>query len=266
MTDYAQGDWYEDAPGLYDLIFDAGTEDECTFVGGVHERYGHGKLRRILEPACGSGRLVEALARRGYHVTGFDVSEGMLAYARRRLQDARLVARIERAQMQAFDCGMGFDLAHNFVSTFKYLLHEAEARAHLRQVAAALRPGGLYVLGFHLSDYGCTRRSRERWVAQQGRKRVTCNIQSWPANRKTRLERVRSRLQVQEGRATRKLETSWWFRTYDAAQVRAMLRAVPELTHVATYDFCYDLARERRLSDEQLDTVLVLRRDGVVAP
>lgn len=262
MTDYAEGDWYEDAPGLYDLIFDAGTEDECAFLEGVHARHGAGPLRRVLEPACGSGRLVEALARRGYDVTGFDISDGMLEFARKRLMREGLEARVEKAQMQDFSCGTGYDVAHNFVSTFKYLLHEKDARAHLQQVAESLRPGGLYILGFHLSDYSCTRRSRERWVAQRGRMRVTCNIQSWPAERKTRLERVRSRLQVQEGRSTRKLETSWWFRTYDAAQVRSMLRAVPAFEHLATYDFCYDLARGRRLSDEQLDTVFVLRRVG----
>ena len=53
--------------------------------------------------------------------------------------------------MSAFETPGTFDLAHCLVSTFKYLLTEAAARAHLRSVARALRPGGVYALGFHLS-------------------------------------------------------------------------------------------------------------------
>ena len=89
---------------------------------------------------------------------------------------------------------------------------------------------------------------------------VTCNIQSSPADKNSRLEQVRQRMVVRSGRGVRQLETNWPFRTYDAAQVRALLAAVPELTHVATYDFGYDLDAPRALDDDQLDVVLVLRR------
>jgi hypothetical protein len=58
----------------------------------------------------------------------------------------------------------------------------------------------------------------------------------------------------------RRTETTWWFRTYDAEEVRALLRSVPELEHLATYDFHYDWKRPRTLDDRQLDTLLILRR------
>ena len=50
------------------------------------------------------------------------------------------------------------------------------------------------------------------------------------------------------------------FRTYDAAQLRRLLRSVPALEHVATYDFNYDPDASRVLDDAQLDTLLILRR------
>ena len=78
--------------------------------------------------------------------------------------------------------------------------------------------------------------------------------------RRRRTERVRTRLTVQQRGETLHLETNWTFRTYDASQVRRLLRSVPSLEHVATYDFTYQLDRERDLDDEQLDVVLVLRR------
>jgi len=71
---------------------------------------------------------------------------------------------------------------------------------------------------------------------------------------------VRSRLVVTEGGEERRLETSWEFRTYDAPQVRRLLRSVPALEHVATYDFRYDPDEPCAFGVDQVDTVLVLRR------
>ncbi len=269
-TSYATLDWY-DSPRYYDIVFDVDTRREADFLEALYARHAvlprgargkrSGKRRgRVLEPACGSGRLVVELARRGWSVSGSDLSAPMLAYARERLREAGLSARLARADMADFRVRERFDLAHCLVSTFKYLLSEEDARSHLDCVARALRPGGIYVLGFHLSDYadrGCT---RERWVGVRGGTHVVCNIQGWPADRARRLETVRSRLLVHENGRDLRSETTWQFRTYDARQVRGLLASVPALEHLATYDFTYDLAATRELDDRQLDMILVLRR------
>jgi SAM-dependent methyltransferase len=258
QTSFEEQDWYE-TPVYYDIIFSQDNELECDFLLEMQARFGvPGKS--VLEPACGSGRLVEAMAHRGYRVTGFDQSAAMLAFARARMRAAGLKARLSSGKLEDFELGRTFPLAHCLVSTFKYLLDEASARSHLTCVARHLRPGGIYVLGFHLSDYNDGRCSRERWFGERDGTRVICNIQSWPADRRTRTERLRSRLAVQLGRTRKKQETHWVFRTYDAAQFRRLLRRVPELEHVATYDFTYDLKRARTFDDEQLDCVLILRR------
>jgi len=256
---YTTGDWY-DNPLYYDIIFDADTKKECDFLRVMQTRYGGTRGRAVLEPACGSGRLVLELARRGYHVTGFDLSPSMIAFAKERLHQAGLRAKLDVGSMQDFRYARPFDLAHCFVSTFKYLLTERDARAHLRCVADALKPGGLYVLGFHLSDYNDHRKTRERWTGQRGPIEVTCNIQGWPADPQTRLERTRSRLIVRQNGRLLRHETNWHFRTYDARQLRSLLRSVPQLQHVATYDFTYNPAAPRELDDTQLDTVLILRK------
>lgn len=252
-------DWYE-TPRYYDAVFDAGTRQEADFLERVAALHGTSSGRRALEPACGSGRLVHALARRGWRVSGFDRSAAMLRYARRRV--ARLEPRphLVEADLADFRLPGRFDLAHCLVSTFKYLLEGSSARAHLARVARHLAPGGIYVLGFHLSDYDERARVRERWVAVRRGTRIVCNIQSWPPERRTRLEMVRSRLRVERASGELRSETTWRFRTYDAAQARRLLASVPELEHVATYDFTYDLGAPRELDDSQLDCVLILRR------
>ncbi len=256
----AHRDWY-DTPLYYDIIFDADTPREADFLEAIWRRHaGPGGGRRVLEPACGSGRLVLELARRGWQVDGFDASAPMLDYARDRLAAAGLHARLWPDRLQDFTAPGGYDLAHCLVSTFKYLLTEADARACLQRVADTLRPGGIFVLGLHLSEYERTRPDHERWVAARDGVEVVCNTRTWPADRQRRLENLRTRLRVRRAGRTQAQETRWQFRTYDVRQLRALLRAVPELETVACHDFTHDPAAEFRLDGRHLDVVLVLRR------
>ena len=182
----------------------------------------------------------------------------MLAYAKRRIR--HLSAQLSRGQLEQFNVRGFFDLAHCLVGTFKYLLTERDARQHLESVVRALRPGGIYVLGLHLTDYEITSRTRERWVGERRGTRVVCNIQVWPSDRRKRLERVRCRLHIQEKQIQKRIESHWMFRTYDARQLRRILRFVPVLEHVATCDFWYDITSARELDDCVSDCVLILRR------
>ncbi len=260
---FAALDWYE-TPLYYDIVFAADDAPEGRFLEALHARYASAspasKRPRVLEPACGSGRMLLELARRGFEVTGFDGNASMLDFARARMRRAHKRARLVHGRLEKFDVGANFDLAHCMVNTFKYLLDESAARSHLQCVARALRPGGLYVIGLHLTDYDDPRRNRERWLARRGGVDVVCNIQGWPTDRRTRLERCRSRLAVVEHGVLRRTETEWTFRTYDLTQFRRLVRSVPEFEHAAAFDFGYDIERPRRLPDDQLDVVFVLRR------
>ena len=261
-------DWY-DQPRYYDILLEGDTDVEATFLEAVAARYTDKESVDALEPACGSGRLIRALARRGHRPFGLDLSEPMLDYAAARLAEEGLQAELRHASMDAFRTRRRFDLAYCLVSSFRYLLREDSARAHLSSVADSLRRGGVYVLGLHLTQYDWQRVQRERWTGERDGTRVVCNLQSWPPDRERRLEHLRSRLVVEEtGRPhpsvphgrTDRIETHWDFRTYDARQLRRTLASERRLEHVATYDFTYDLAAPRELNDEQLDCVLVLRK------
>jgi SAM-dependent methyltransferase len=257
MPAYRQADWYE-FPRFYDILLEPDSARDANFLEAVVERHGRPRARAVLEPACGSGRLLVELARRGWRVTGIDLSPTMVAFARERLAEEGLRGRVVAAPMQDFALSQRFDLAHCLINTFKHLLDERSAIAAVRCVARALRPGGLFVLGMHLSDYDWRSRQRERWVGRRGSTKVTCNLQSWPADRRARIERVRSRLVIEERGRTERLETSWDFRTYDRLELARLLRAVPELELAATYGFEYDLRRPAAADD--LGRVMVLRR------
>jgi len=257
MPTFRRADWYE-TPRYYDILLDEDNARDADFLEALLARYGGTTGRRVLEPACGSGRLLVELARRGWEVTGLDLSEPMVRYARGRMAQEGLSGEVLHAPMQDFTLAARVDLAHCLVSTFKYLLDERMAVDALRCVARALRPGGIFVLGLHLTDYAEQRRQRERWVGRRGDTQVTCNLQSWPPDRRRRRERLRSRMTVVRGGVVERTETSWDFRTYDQAQLARLLAAVGELEHVATHDFSYDLDRPAR--EDHLDRIYVLRR------
>ncbi|TDU81129.1 methyltransferase family protein [Prosthecobacter fusiformis] len=255
-------DWY-DTPLYYDIIFDADTPREATFLEMVWTIFGDkSRTRRVLEPACGSGRLVIEMARRGWDVAGFDGNEKMLDFAKERLRKNDLKARLWPDWMQNFTLPKTahYDLAHCLVSTFKYLQTEADAMACLQRVAAVLKPGGIFVLGLHLSQYAKGKEEHERWKATRNDIEVVCNTHTWPPNRKTRLEDLRTRLKITHAGRTRIQETRWQFRTYDARQLKALLRKVPEFTLQICYDFTYDLDSPRKLDDSYPDIILVLKR------
>ena len=270
MPTYTQTDWYR-FPLYYDTVYDGDTAKEADFLEAVMRRHGvgsvaRGKPARILEPACGTGRIVIELARRGHRTTGFDLSPEMVAYGKHRAGAEPLAVRrrirIVEDRMEAFRLRGPFDLSFCLLSTFKYLLTEEAAHAHLQRVARVLTRGGLCVIGIHLTPYARRHTDREVWHGASDDLRVRSEVITRPADRATRLEWLRNRLTVRRRgvRSVEKLETNWPVRTYDAAEFEALLARTPALQPVACYDFSHDIDLVRGLDDSQEDIVIVLRK------
>jgi SAM-dependent methyltransferase len=92
---------------FYDWTYQ-GYEVDLSFFVRLAEKYGS----PILEVACGSGRIMIPLAKRGFQVVGIDLSEHMLDYARAKLDDevdsVRSNATLVQADMRSFDLGKTF--------------------------------------------------------------------------------------------------------------------------------------------------------------
>ncbi len=108
-----------------------------------------GPERRVLEIGCGVGRLVAALAPSVGHVTGLDISAGMVARARERcagLPNVTLRASSGRDLGGVPDGDADLVLA---VDVFPYLVQAGVAEAHVAEAARVLRPRGhLLILNF----------------------------------------------------------------------------------------------------------------------
>jgi SAM-dependent methyltransferase len=96
--------------------------------------------RSLLDLACGTGNSFLPFLRRGYRVTGCDISPAMLARARAKGPEAGLFAADVRALRAVGD----FALVTCLDDSLNYLLEPDDLAAAFRSAAANLAPGGLF--------------------------------------------------------------------------------------------------------------------------
>jgi SAM-dependent methyltransferase len=133
--------YHEDAE-LYDIAFDWDVTAEIEWL--LERLDGP---QRVLEPACGTGRMLTALAARGVEVVGFDLSPEMVQIAQRRLGS---LGRVRVADMADFDLGEQFDGAVCPINTLGHLRPDELAR-HLQCVA---RHAPVYLVQVALHPFG----------------------------------------------------------------------------------------------------------------
>ena len=136
------------------MLFGWDRSTEAGFYDAALRHHGVPDGARVLEVACGTGQIALRLAARGWRVTGLDHSTAMLAFlAERAAQDGVSVVGLER-DMRSFVLLERQAAAYNPLSSFRLLLADGDARAHLECVAEALEPGGIYVLDITFGTSG----------------------------------------------------------------------------------------------------------------
>ncbi|HTP30207.1 MAG TPA: class I SAM-dependent methyltransferase [Anaeromyxobacteraceae bacterium] len=98
----------------------------------------------VLDVGCGTGRLLETVARRwgDAWLTGVDASEAMVAQAQHKHEgDPKFTFKRGNASALPLEAG-SFDVAFSTMSFH----HWTDQAAGVREVVRILRPGGLFVL------------------------------------------------------------------------------------------------------------------------
>ncbi len=223
---------YRDDAELYDIAFDWDVEEE---VDWLLERLGPG-CRSVLEPGCGTGRMLVAFARRGSEVFGFDLSESALAIARRRTAPFAELATVAVADMAEFVLGRTFGGAICPINTLGHL-SPAQLATHLECMARHLEPGARYLVQFGLVDPDSHEPfAGSHWEASRGetKLRIDWVDEELDAERGQSLQR--SRIEVLEGpRAGEVLEELHEMTVWTPATWAEMVAASP-LVQLATYD------------------------------
>jgi glycine/sarcosine N-methyltransferase len=118
-----------------------------------------GEARTVLDCSCGIGTQAIGLSRRGYEVTGTDISERSL---RRATQTARTPDAPLRTQIADFrdlsDVAREFDVAISCDNAIPHLVDDAQIDLAVSQMFGKLRPSGLLVIS--IRDYDRALRQR----------------------------------------------------------------------------------------------------------
>jgi len=136
------------APVYMDNSFTKNTVKEVDFV---LEELKLPQGSHILDVGCGTGRHSVELARRGYQVTGVDISSGMLAEAKKAAREAGVEVEWIHADATEFKSNNTFDAAICLCEgAFGLLGKDSDPFEHglsiLRNINKALKPNAKIIM------------------------------------------------------------------------------------------------------------------------
>ena len=256
-----------DYPRYYDLVFGSDWSAEYHFIRDAARRHvdwgGEAPpltAWRLLEPACGTGRLLYRFAKGGTHAAGLDLNAAAVDYCNKRLRRSGLPESAWVADMCDFSVEHLYDAAFNTINSFRHLASEQAAAAHLDAMADAVRPGGIYLLGLHLTPKRGPQTDEESWSARRGN--LVVNTHMWPRDkdRRNRVERYNIRFDVYQPSGHSRIEDCLELRSYTADQFQTLVDRCPRWRVEEAYDFRYSVDDPIEIDATTEDVVYVLKR------
>ena len=173
---------------------------------------------RVLDLCCGQGRASVELARRGFRVSGLDLSEYLLGLAQQRADKCGVQVEFVRRDMRDIPWENEFDAVVNLFTSFGYLETDEEDQRVLLAACKALRPSGRLLIDHH---------NRERTSAMFGGGRkdwyehddhLILDSHDWDVLR-SRMSMTRTIIAPDGSRR----ETGFLLRIYSHSEIMAML-------------------------------------------
>ncbi|HVM87112.1 MAG TPA: class I SAM-dependent methyltransferase [Puia sp.] len=141
-------DWFREwfnSPYYHKLYFERDENEAKFFMNNLLRFLNPAVDALMLDVACGRGRHSRILAKKGFDVTGFDLSPDSIRYARQYendhlhfyKHDMRLPFRINY-----------FDYAFNLFTSFGYFRTKRENNNAIRTISQALKRQGFLVLDY----------------------------------------------------------------------------------------------------------------------
>ena len=215
--------WYEDFFGSDYLIRYVHPETPAQ-VEAIDKILHLRKGGRILDVGCGAGRHSIGLAKRGYRVTGLDLSASLLAEARKAARGAGVKVTFVQGDMRRLRFRGAFDAAISMFTSFGYFDRQEEDCEVLRGIARALRPRGKFLMELFNRDSLVGRMPSQSWQARDDGT-VVLEDASFDLLR----GRFETRQVIIDRKGTREFTAS--VRAYTLAELREMLDGAGLFVH-----------------------------------
>jgi len=140
--------WYESLFENYgekydNEVFTRGTNGECDFI---EKEIRFDKSLKILDVGCGTGRHAIELTKRGYNVTGIDLSESQLRRAKEKAKASGLTIDFQHQDARSLSFNSEFDVAIMLCEGGFSLMETDEMNYEiLKNVTKSLKPQAKFI-------------------------------------------------------------------------------------------------------------------------
>jgi SAM-dependent methyltransferase len=166
------------APRYYEIAFDMNRKQEVDFLAHCFRRYAKRPVKTVIDIACGTGPHLIRLARRGYRMSGLDLSPANIAYLQERAAADGLAVGLHVADMTRFTLPKSVDAAICMQDSQGHLLTNEAILAHLRCTARAVRKGGLYIFDRYMCSSWTDPARKWSWTRTRGRATVRATFEA----------------------------------------------------------------------------------------
>lgn len=258
-----------DYPSYYDVIFGADWQREIKLLRFCFEHHTDLNVQQIFEPACGTGRLLIQLAKSNFEVAGLDLNPRAVKYCNQRFKrsgriDATVCGDMTDFCLSDLTLQKPMQAAFNPINSIRHLLSEAQMQSHWQRMADVIEPGGLYIVGLHLSPEVGPPCDAETWTASRGQLTVCSHLQTTDLDLTARIERVAMSYDVTTPSQRLRIDGELVFRTYSLSQFTQSFEHSGNWKLCTAYDFTYDISQPISLTEASEDVVFVLQRSELV--
>lgn len=172
-----KNDWYKKIWTL-DIQNQSWVEDTKHQVDFIIQKLNLKGGERILDLACGFGRHSLELARRGFSVTGVDITPSYIGFAKEEAQKEGLNADFLCCDIRDVRFSHEFDVVLNMADgAIGYLENDTENKKIFTSVSKALKPGGKHFTDIMNGSYADSHFPCRLWEA--GEKCLTLSEFEW---------------------------------------------------------------------------------------
>lgn len=142
--------FYDGLATQYDKLFldwQASTHEQAAVLNKIMTTYGMSGTAQILDCACGIGTQAIGLARLGYRVTASDISEGELAEAKVRAEQAGVKISFYRADFRALSktFSTSFDMVMAMDNALPHMLSHEDLRMAVESITGQIKETGIFI-------------------------------------------------------------------------------------------------------------------------
>lgn len=137
---------FKDYAKFYNSLYqDKDYKEECNYIEKLFKKYLLKKPKTILDLGCGTGNHDFILAKKGYMVTGVDLSGEMLKIAKKRRKEMNLKVDFFKGDIRKVNLKKRFDVVISMFAVIGYQISNDDLEKALKTAFNHLKKGGLFV-------------------------------------------------------------------------------------------------------------------------